>query len=84
MYVNPSVGRLVLSRAIGSVFVIATAVIICIIKEEFNERRKKKLGSGAFPGGSVRGSCERGNQGQRCRFCGCSEKNNKHGGIERK
>lgn len=69
MYVNPGIGRMVLSRAIGSVFVIATAVIICIIKEQFNERREKKMGSRVFPGRAIRRHCEFGYQREDCGNC---------------
>jgi len=76
MYVNPSIGRMVLSRAIGSVFVIATAVIICIIKEEFNERREKKMGSRILSQRSLQRKCEFGYQREECSKCGCRKRTN--------
>lgn len=66
MYVNPTIGRMLLSRAIGSVFFVATAVIICIIKEIFNERRQEKMGSHFFPDGRVQGKCKFVNQRGEC------------------
>ena len=75
MYVNPSIGRMVLSRAIGSVFVIATAVIICIIKEEFNERREKKMGAHMLSKRTFQRKCEFGYQGRQCGYCGHRKRN---------
>lgn len=75
MYVGPSIGRFILSRAIGSVFVIATAVIICIIKEEFNERRQKKMGSHILSERSFRGQCGFEYQRGTCDECGRRKRN---------
>ena len=75
MYVNFSVGRMLLSRAIGSVFFIATAVIICIIKENFNDRRQEKMGSHFLPVGGIRGKCKFANQRGECCYGRNSETN---------
>lgn len=74
MYVAPSIGRMLLSRAIGSIFFVATAVIICIIKEEFNDRRQKKMGSGVFSERPVSRKCKFGNQRQQCNDRRCCER----------
>lgn len=66
MYVAPSIGRMLLSRAIGSVFFIATAVIICIIKEEFNAKRYEKMGARVLPNGYIQGKCKYCNQREQC------------------
>lgn len=58
MYAAPSIGRFVLSRVIGSVFFIATAVIICIIKEEFNDRRQEKMDSRMLSNGAIQRKCQ--------------------------
>ena len=52
MYVNPSIGRIILSRAIGSVFFIATAVVISIVKmpEEKKEWVVLQFPQGPFAG----------------------------------
>lgn len=74
MYVAPSIGRMLLSRAIGSVFFIATAVIICIIKEEFNARREEKMGARVFPNGPIHGECQYRGQGGTCNYRGGCQK----------
>ena len=58
MYAAPSIGRIVLSRAIGSVFFIATAVIICIIKEKFNDKRIEKMDSRMLSNGTIHRKCQ--------------------------
>lgn len=58
MYAAPSLGRIILSRAIGSIFFVATAVIICIIKEKFNDKRIEKMDSRMFSNGTIQRKCQ--------------------------
>lgn len=69
MYVNPSIGRIILSRAIGSVFFIATAVVISIVKEELDARREKRMGGNSVSARSVCGKsqcCHQRRMGGKC------------------
>lgn len=66
MYAAPSIGRIVLSRAIGSVFFIATAVIICIIKEKFNDKRIEKMDSRMFSNGAIQRKCQYCSERDKC------------------
>lgn len=58
MYAAPNIGRIVLSKVIGSVFFIATAVIICIIKEKFNDKRIEKMDSRMLSNGTIQRKCQ--------------------------
>lgn len=66
MYAAPNIGRVVLSKVIGSVFFIATAVIICIIKEKFNDKRIEKMDSRMFSNGAIQRKCQYCSERDKC------------------